>query len=170
MHLPNKSANMEMEALVARFKGPVFAFLLRRLRDREQAEDLTQEVFSALWKCRQVGEIANIEGYIFQIAANLLKDRARTNRRRPQLVNDEHARYAEQVDDIDPERIALGRDSCNRVIAALRALPERQRTILILSKFEHVPGKEIARKLGISISLVEKDLRRTLAYLREHLS
>ncbi|MGE4431681.1 MAG: RNA polymerase sigma factor [Sphingobium sp.] len=170
MDQADKAMHAQIELLMARYKAPVQAYLTRRLQDGSHSEDLTQEVFSALWRCGQINHIDNIEGYIFQIAANLLKDRARMQRRRPLLVHDEAGIASEPVDDINPERIALGKESCNRAIAAVHALPERQRKVLMLSKFEHMPGKEIAAHLGISISLVEKDLRRALAYLREQLS
>ncbi len=65
-----------------------------------------------------------------------------------------------------PERILLGREAYTQMLAALYELPERTRTVFILSRFEDVRGPEIARRVGVSISAVEKHIMRALAHLR----
>jgi RNA polymerase sigma-70 factor (ECF subfamily) len=112
--------------------------------------------------------VANYEGYIFQVAANLLSHRARQEGRRralsPAALDEDWAKGREEF---TPERILLGREACQEMVAALHELPERVRTIFVLNRFEELTGPEIARRLNISISTVEKAMMRALAHLRE---
>src|SRR5689334_15656655 len=72
---PDEAA--ELAALVDRYGVALRSFIARRLNDRSEAADLAQEVFLRLLKRRQDAPIDNIEGYLFQIAANLLRERGR---------------------------------------------------------------------------------------------
>lgn len=157
--------------LARRYHGAIHSFFARRVRDRREAEDLTQEVFKSLVRRSELQEIDNVEGYIFQIATNLLAMRARTSGRRPQLLfDDELEGVGRASDDISPERILLGKEAFARVVRALHELPERVRTVFILNRFEALSGREIAVRLGVSVSTVEKDMIRAIAHLRESLA
>jgi RNA polymerase sigma factor (sigma-70 family) len=156
-------------ALAERYGDAVKRFFSRRVRDRAAVEDLTQEVFARLLRRAGIDAIANIEGYLFSTAANLLKERARrAGARVAEAPLDET--LVEQIEDFSPERILLGREALTRVVEALQELPERMRTVFILSRFEHLSGAEIARRLGISISSVEKDMMSAIAHLRARLA
>jgi len=50
---------------------------------------------------------------------------------------------------------------------ALRELPTRVRAVFVLARFEELKAPEIASRLGVSISTVEKDMRRAVAHLRD---
>jgi len=164
-------ADRDIAGIALRYKRAVFAFFLRRVRNPEDAEDLTQDVFTALARRVDAGPIENIEGYVFQIAANLLRDRARRARVRPIVQCEGTADPNEMlVDELSPERQLLGRDAYREFVRALELLPERPRMIFILNRFEEMTGREIAVALGVSQRLVEKDISRVLAHLREHLS
>lgn len=156
--------------LSVRYGQAVRRFFSRRLRDGADVEDLTQEVFARLLKRAEIGDIANIEGYLFHTAANLLRERARKAARRPgdaALIDpaDDNA-----VEDISPERILLGREAYARMVEALQELPERARTIFVLNRFEELSAAQIARRLGVSVSTVEKDMMRAIAHLKARLS
>lgn len=115
----------------------------------------------------RVDEIKNLDGYLFQVAANLLRERNRQRRRRHA---DAHVEFEEETvrlwDDLSPERVLLGREAYGAAMEALLELPERARRIFVLNRFEGLPGGEIASRLGVSISTVEKDMMRVLAHLR----
>jgi RNA polymerase sigma-70 factor (ECF subfamily) len=159
-----------IEAIAARYKSAIMAFFLRRVPDRSDAEDLTQDVFASLSRRADPGSIENVERYVFQVAANLLRDRARRARARPRIDSEGYADPQERlVDDLSPERFLIGRDAYSRFVEILQALPERPRMVFILNRFEEMTGKEIAAALGVSQRLVEKDIGRVLALLRERL-
>jgi len=157
--------------LSVRYGQAVRRFFSRRLRDGADVEDLTQEVFARLLKRAELGEIANIEGYLFHTAANLLRERARKSARRPgdatAAIDPE---FADFVEEVSPERILLGREAYARMVEALQELPERTRTIFVLNRFEELSAAEIARRLGVSVSTVEKDMMRAIAHLKARLA
>lgn len=156
--------------LSVRYGQAVRRFFSRRLRDGADVEDLTQEVFARLLKRAELGEIANIEGYLFHTAANLLRERARKAARRPGDDASVDPDLAESVEDFSPERILLGREAYARMVEALQELPERARTIFVLNRFEELSAAEIARRLGVSVSTVEKDMMRAIAHLKARLA
>lgn len=162
--------SMSIEALSRRLRPAVTAFFQRRLPDVSEAEDLTQEVMTALVRRGDISNIANVDGYVFQIAANLLKDRARSRRRRPLLYGPPFdLAVAHAADELSPERIAAGRDMCRELEITLQEMPERMRTIFILNRFEDLTGREIAARLNLSISTIEKNMMRATALLRDRL-
>src|SRR3984893_2747394 len=60
------------------FRGPLVAYFLKRVKNRNEAEDLTQEVFVRLLNHPDKNNGQTIEGYVFTIAANLLRDRVKS--------------------------------------------------------------------------------------------
>jgi len=68
-------------ALDARFRAPLMGYFLTRVKNREEAEDLTQEVFVRLMAIGSLDEIDRAEAFVFRIASNLLRDRGREARR-----------------------------------------------------------------------------------------
>jgi RNA polymerase sigma-70 factor (ECF subfamily) len=165
----NKSER-DIASIALRYKRAVHAFFLRRVGDNGEAEDLTQDVFASLARRADGETIENVEGYVFQVAANLLRDRFRRASVRPEIHPEGFADPLERlVDEISPEREAIGRETYLRFVQALELLPERPRTVFVLNRFEEMSGREIAASLGISQRQVEKDISRVLAFLREQL-
>ena len=153
-----------------RYKRAVHAFFLRRLGDRAEADDLTQDVFASLARRVDDRAIENIEGYVFQVAANVLRDRFRRQSVRPEIESEGFADpFARLIDEISPEREAIGKDTYRRFVKALDTLPERPRMVFVLNRFEEMTAREIATRLGISQRQIEKDISRVLVLLREHL-
>ena len=154
------------------FRGPLVAYFLKRVNSRNEAEDLTQEVFIRLMNHPDRNNGQTIEGYVFTIAANLLRDRAKsvatTHHRRAQsldLLDEKNAFSANLVEDRDPERVLVGRQTIRDVLDALAELGERTRDIFILARLENVQHREIAAMYGISVSAVEKAMMKAMAHL-----
>ena len=164
------AADSEFVQLNRRFRPALMAFFLRRLHNHAEAEDLTQEVFARLMAMPEV-RLSQADAYIFQIAANLLRERARLRERRPEDIHDPQSdEFAGRSEEFSPERILLGREAYARMIEALQELPERVRAIFVLNRFEELSAAEIARRLGVSVSTVEKDMMRAVAHLRARLA
>jgi RNA polymerase sigma factor (sigma-70 family) len=157
-------AQAELAQLSRRFRPALMAFFLRRLRNHAEAEDLTQEVFVRLATAdRQTMQSA--EAYIFRIAANMLSDRARREKVRADYRAAIWADDRAGVDPLDPGRVANAREDIAAVIGALKALPERTRSIFILYRLENMDKRDIADALGVSTSAVDKHLIRAQAHL-----
>lgn len=147
-----------------RWRPALLSFFLKRVHDRTDAEDLTQETFARLFggEARQTGLHA---GYIFQVAANLLRDRARHGRIRTDQADLVRQLYGEGIDLLDPERIAVAKSAMTQILRSLGDLPVRTRSIFVLSRIENIEQKVIAESFGISPSAVEKHVARAVAHL-----
>jgi RNA polymerase sigma factor (sigma-70 family) len=151
------------DSLVRRYYLPLLSFFRKRTRNGSDTQDLVQQVFLRLAQSRQDGEIHNPDAYIFQTAANTLRDH-----RRHELV---HNRYLAEVvtdagaSDLTPERIVLAKENLARLVDAIRKLPDRTRDILMLRCFEGLKNIEIAQLHHISTRAVEKHIAKALAEL-----
>lgn len=162
---------MSMESIARQYRPAIAAYFRRRIASTSEVDDLTQDVMMALARRGKTTEIANLEGYIFQIAANLLKDRNRHHQRRPLLYGEQYEdAVALLADELSPERIVTSRESYSALVALLQEMPERMRTIFILNRFEDMTGREIAQRLNLSVSAVEKNMMRALAMVRDRLA
>jgi RNA polymerase sigma factor (sigma-70 family) len=154
------------------FRGPLVAYFMKRVNSRSEAEDLTQEVFIRLLNHPDKNNGQTIEGYVLTIAANLLRDRAKSaataHRRRIQsldVLDEKDAFSANLVEDRNPERVLVGRQTIQDVLDALSELGERTRDVFILARLENVQHREIATMYGISVSAVEKMMMKAMAHL-----
>jgi RNA polymerase sigma-70 factor (ECF subfamily) len=159
-----------LDQLSARYRGPLTSYFLRRVRRRDEAEDLTQEVFLRMVRSlqRPDGEggerIDNPEAFLFRTAVNLLRDRAR----RAKTFADHLAEAVhrdESVEVLSPERVLQGRQSLRSALAALEELDARTRDVFILHRLEGLKHAEIATLYGVSSSSIEKYMIKALAHL-----
>lgn len=165
------TAGLAATELDARFRGPLMSFFVRRVRDRGEAEDLTQQTFVRLLGAGDGSQVENAAAFVFQVAANLLKDRRRAITRRGgdrgySLDDREGAPpWDETAEDPTPERVLLGREALAGAMASLEELGERTRDIFILFRLENLRQQEIADRLGISRSTVEKHVMKATLHL-----
>lgn len=149
-----------------RWRPVLLAYFLRRVRNHAEAEDLTQELIAKLL-VRGGGDFDSPEAYIFQMASNLLADRARRQKVRTQYREMVGRTEDAGIDTIDPFRIAAGRSELLVLEAALASLPERTRMIFILYRLENLAQERIAETFGISVSAVKKHVARAMARLMQ---
>lgn len=151
---PESSALPGLEAALRRY--------FRKRADIHEVDDLVQEVFVRLHARRAETEIDSFERYVFAIAGNLLKHRARRGGlpARP-LSNEDDPAF-----ELTPERIVISQDRLKRVLDAIGDLPVRTREIFVLHRFEEITYQSIANRLGISVSAVEKHIIAALRVLK----
>ncbi len=159
-----------LDDLCRRFRPALVGYFLRRVRDPAEAEDLAHDVFMRLTGI-PLDQLRSADAYVFQVAANLLKDRARRSRVRAdyaaaELSASEAEGFATPA--TDPERIEVARRSLTALVDRLRELPERTRDIFILYRIENVSRRDIAQAYHLSLSSVEKEIARATAYLMLH--
>lgn len=155
-----------------RFRAPLTAYFHRRVQDKAEAEDLTQEVFVRLTRRPDQHNGETIEAYVFKIAASVLNDwgRHRTSRRMNAHrtlsdVSESVSLPSVLVEDRTPERVLAGKEALKDIEAGLAELSERTREIFLLSRMENVHHRDIANLHGISVSAVEKHVLRAVAHL-----
>lgn len=160
------SGATHVEVQDRRWRPALMAFFMRRVRNRAEAEDLTQEVFARVMT-QAAGQPGHSppDGYIFQIAANLLRDKSRRERVRHGHAMATGAMEWRGVEMIDPYRIVADREALEVLSRSLAELPERTRIIFTLYRLEHVDKAAIAKSLGISKSAVTQHVMKAMAFL-----
>ena len=132
--------------------GPlVYASSWRILKDRQEAEDITQDVFAFAWS-QPSDHVRNMAGWLRQIAVRRSLDRLR--QRRP-LVNSELD--LQIVDDRTTDALEVA-ELEEAVRTAVAALPDQQSVIFALRYFEEMSNREIAEHLAISTTAVSSSL------------
>jgi RNA polymerase sigma-70 factor (ECF subfamily) len=154
-----------LDDLVRRYYGPLGSFFRKRIHNAPEVQDLVQQVFLRLAQYGELGELHNPDAYIFQTAANTLRDHYRHRAVRDRFANEQCTGTGALGSDFSAERVILGREAVAQLAQALRQLPERTRDILMLRCFEGIKHAEIARLQGISVRAVEKHVAKALAYL-----
>ncbi|WP_343889513.1 RNA polymerase sigma factor [Sphingomonas oligophenolica] len=154
----------ELSQHYRRWRPALLSFFLKRVHDHAEAEDLTQETFARIFGAAGT-ETGLHSGYIFQVAANLLRDRARRSKVRTDYREMIGALQGQGIDWLDPEKIAADRDALSLLVAGLAELPERTRTIFVLYRIENIDKRFIAESFAISRSAVEKHVARAMMHL-----
>jgi RNA polymerase sigma factor (sigma-70 family) len=134
--------------------GPALRRYFEKRAGPADAEDLVQEVFLAMHTRGAADSVENVKGYLFRVAANVLS--RRLGQARPP-----HAYYGalgrlSDADEITSERIVMGREALERVIAALEGLPVRTARAFLLHRFEEPTYAAVAKRMGISAKRAEK--------------
>lgn len=152
-----------------RYRLPLVNYFGKRIREAYDIDDLVQEVFIRLARRSMLSEIGHIDGYVFQTAANVMRDRARRQAARRYAAHDEIQEERLAGDDISPEHVLLARESLDRAIAALEELPVRTRQVFVLRRYEGMKHEEIARHLCMSVSGVRFHMQTAKVHLARRL-
>ncbi len=160
----DESGNELVEAAYRRYRGAVYRYLLRRTRDRHDAEDLTQAVFAdALVRLPGLDrEPDSMLAWLYTVAerrfADEVRRRARWRRRLPLLA---------QAELVDPAE--YGPAAVRAIASAIGSLPASQREIVLLRLFDDVPFAEIARRLGATEPACKMRFKRAITHIRNAL-
>jgi len=160
MALVQLKTETDARALSRRFRPALIAFFVRRMHNHSEAEDLTQEVLI---------RVVERGAYVFQIAANLLRDRSRRLKVRAAYRSGFGMIDADRVEELDPDRVVQARHTLDIILQALNELPDRTRNIFILFRLENMKQREIAVTLGLSVRTVEQHVIRASVHLRQRL-
>ena len=157
------SEGADLHAWVVQY-GPALRRYFMRRAPAADLDDLVQEVFLMMQARGSGSEIENVEGYLFRTAANVLGMRRRRSTwawgRQEELDDVEGL-----SDDLSPERIVIGCEALDAMMAGLRELPPRCAHAFILYRFGHLPQEAIARRMGISQKAVEALIQRAVRRL-----
>jgi RNA polymerase sigma factor (sigma-70 family) len=140
--------------------------LQKRGASPEEAEDLVQEAFLKFETYRQTSEVREPEGFVVRTALNLAIDSGRRKRRSPFSARslDDYV-----LVDSSPrqDEVLQGRDRLRRLREGLEALKPRTRDMLLAQRVEGLSYAEIARREGVSVSAVEKQIARAVLFLMD---
>ncbi len=163
----------DFDSLVRLHRPRIFRFLLASLRDREAAENLTQDCFVKAYQAREQfrGE-AGVRTWLMQIAANLVRDHEANRRlrfwRRALDAGVDPTDAGNGIPDphSSPEAQVLARERAAAIWSAVDRLSERQRTVFLLRFVEDLELLEIAAITGLREGTVKTHLFRALQAVR----
>jgi RNA polymerase sigma factor (sigma-70 family) len=140
--------------------------LARKLTgDFDEAADLVHDAYARMFAHEGARQAANPRAYVLQIIRNLGIQRIR----RARIVSFESVAAVEDLQQADLGVDALGqlsdRDELRRLIVAIQKLPPQARRVVIMRRFDEMSPKDVAERLGISVSTMEKHLAKGLSLL-----
>ncbi len=148
-----------MQRQIEQLYNPLFFYVKKRVNSKEDAEDLTQEVFYKLAKS-DTGKIDNVKSWVYTIAKNTITDYYRKRK----MITSDLEDYSFEAE-IEAEDAAMELSNC--VTPFVNELPEEYRSLLTLSELEEIPQKEIAEKLDMNYVTVRSKIQRGRKKLKE---
>ena len=155
---------ISIEELYRRHADDVLRFAFWLSGDRAEAEELTSETFVRAWSGADPARTETLRAYLFAITRNLYV----TGRRRASRHGALDPAHADPSP--APDREAGARLELDLTMAALQEIPEAERTPLLMRASLDLPYEEIARALGISVTVAKVRVhraRKRLAALME---
>lgn len=146
--------------------GPGLRRFFSRRAGADEAEDLVQEVFLRLQARAGTQSVENVEGYLFTIARNVLISRYRRHRLsggEAWLQDDDGA------DELSPERILMGKQEYERLLAAILELPPKARAAFLFHRFDNMTYQAIAERMGIAKRSVKELMQRAIDRLADEM-
>ncbi|NUO79870.1 sigma-70 family RNA polymerase sigma factor [candidate division KSB1 bacterium] len=169
--------------LVWRWQKTIYNFILRDIGNRDEAQDLTQQVFVRVY--RNLDKLKNLDRFstwIYQIAANLCRDLIKQRRRRGQqsLEGMQEAGAVELASNAaltlqaeheeHPDRVVSRSQLRDLLEKALQEIPEEQRIVVVMKEYQNLKFTEIAEILGAPVNTVKSRLYYGLNALKKVLS
>ena len=148
----------------------------RFIEDEETVRDIIQECFLRFWERREMLSAFSLTSLLFSMVRNgclnYLKHRSIVEKYRVEYLakvdGEERLYYADFMQ--DAEHKLLYKELQEQIALVLNQLPDRSREIFLLSRFRGLKNREIAEKLQISTTAVEKHIARALQYFSRHFS
>ena len=158
--------------LSRRWSGKIQGAIYRILGSEEDARDLAQEAFlKAFRSLKSFKGECRFSSWLYQIALNLCRDRIRRRRGRTLVSLEDAEAEGQDLERQAPSALELvmANDRARAVAAAVAALPDDQREVIVLKEYQGLTFAEIADLLGLPTSTVKTRLYRGLVQLRSHL-
>lgn len=148
-----------MQNQVAQLYNPLLAYIRNRVRNQEDAEDLTQDVFFKLAKSNS-SDIDNLKSWVYTIAKNTITDYYRKKQLQTNSIEDDSFFDIKTPED-------AGQELSKCVGAFVNQLPEEYRELLTLSELKDIPQKEIAQQLNLNYVTIRSKIQRGRKKLKD---
>ncbi len=141
------------------------SYIFYRCSDKELATDITQECFLKIWEKKDKIRLDQVKGLLYKMASDLFVNYFHHQKRTQLLFKN----FAFEEEDYSPEEILSFQELKEKYETLLERMPEKQRTVFLMSRMDGLQYKEIAPRLNLSIKAVEKRMKNALDYLRTSL-
>ena len=138
------------------YRQSVFFYICRRIENRSDAEDLTQDAFLRLLEYRMMIRRDTLKYFLFTIVRNLLNDYLRRYYKRQEI--DRYLYDTLPVTTVEPESRMVADELRRLESRRVSALPEQRRKVYIMSRFQDKSADDIAEELKLSQRTVENHL------------
>lgn len=163
------------EQLFKRFYPRLRSYAIRFTKDDDLTRDLIQDCFVRLWEKRMLLASISLSSLLFTMVRNAclnhLKHRSIVEKHQLSYltgIRGQERLYNADFD-MDTEHATLYEELQEHIGIVMDRLPERSREVFTLSRFEGLKNREIAERLGISQTAVEKHISRAIRSFSEHL-
>jgi len=137
------------------------------IKDRQEAEDVVQEVFMAIWaKGSELNNVKNVSAYLITSARNKAISLYNEN----SISDQEFSEFSHYLTINDTEDTLNFSELNEKVSNLMKRLPEKCRKIFYLSRIENLSHKEISEKLGIRPQTVKNQISKALVFIKANLS
>lgn len=168
----NKAFEFLFKSYYPRLRG----YAIRFIEDEETVRDIIQECFLRFWERREQLAAISLSSLLFAMVRNgclnYLKHKSIVEKYQIEYLatvdGEERLYYADFM--LDAEHRLLYKELQEQINIVLNQLPDRSREIFVLSRFSGLKNREIADKLQISTTAVEKHISRALQYFTRHFS
>jgi RNA polymerase sigma factor (sigma-70 family) len=149
--------------VITRYYRELLNFCLRKVKDHDTAADLAQESYARVLAMQQAGQaVLEPRALLRQVALNakIDMDRRAEIRQHDNIDELDEAVLPTQPQHLQPEEIYASSQAAEAYLKAIEALPTRCREAFCLYAFDELPNKEIAQRMGISLSMVNQYISR----------
>jgi RNA polymerase sigma-70 factor, ECF subfamily len=161
------------DELVARYKGRLYSFILRMVKDPTLSEDLTQETLIRVYiHAAKYREIAKFSTWVFTIATNLVRNKMRQRSRRPRMLSlnpapDEDDMPLDPADPTADPTMDIQRQELSDIInEATSRIPEKYRIPFLLREVDQLSYEEIQQVTGLKLGTVRSRINRARTRFR----
>ena len=155
----------EFQSLFNTYFEDVRKYVLYRSGNGDIATDIAQDTFMRIWEKQMTIDPKTVKGLLFKIAGDLFI----TQYRREQVAYNFFNTFQPNNKSHTPEDEINFRELINAYDAALKSMPEKQRTVFLMNRIDELKYKEIAAQLGLSVKAIEKRMSQALEHLKIHL-
>jgi RNA polymerase sigma-70 factor (ECF subfamily) len=160
--LISKGDSGAFREILTRYQHAVYGFAFSFLKDAQEAEDISQEIFLRLYRTAEsYRSVAALQTYLFRITRNLCIDHLR--KKRPEAMTNP----PESVNAKTPLNQICAAELKNQINLVLSELPENQRAAIYLRHEQGMDYREIAATLGVTRHAVESLLTRARKAFRK---
>ena len=149
------------------FYAEILHFLRKRMDNASDAADMTQDVFAQWLGYRDRAKVEQPRAFLFRMARNLLSDHWRRQQVRQSVLEETTIDPATCAN--DPLDHAQRRQRLEQLRQVLAELSPRRREALMLHRFEGLTQAQIAERMNISVSMVEKHIAAALLHCKQRL-
>jgi RNA polymerase sigma factor (sigma-70 family) len=148
----------EYNICVEQFADKLYRFVLKNIGDEAKARDIVQDTFEKLWMRMTDLKFGTVKSYLFKVAYNTMIDSIRKDK---SLV------FYEELPDTQGEMQNTDFFAADVIDAALKKLPDIQRSLILLRDYEGYNYKEIGEISGLSESQVKVYIFRARKFLQQ---